>query len=62
MPSQGDIAVNMPVEHLDALSEVIKTGLKRAKISPEARKNLSSWWEAEKEFLDDSAAALMDNK
>jgi len=51
MESLKDISVNLPVELLDSLSEVIKVGLQRAKIPPEDRKSLSSWWEAEHEIV-----------
>jgi hypothetical protein len=51
MAETPDIAVYLPVELLDDFSEVLRVGLQRSKISPEAKKSLGSWWEAEKEFL-----------
>ena len=49
-----DIRLHLPIELLDEFSEVIRAGLQRAKISPEARKNLAYWWEAEKECFPES--------
>lgn len=51
MDSLGDISLMLPVEHFDALSDVIEMGLQRAKISQEERAALSSWWEAEKALM-----------
>jgi hypothetical protein len=51
MSSSSDISVNLPAELLDSFSQVIHTGLQRAKIPQDERQNLSSWWEAEEEFL-----------
>ena len=46
-----DIAVNIPYELLESFSEVIKIGLQRAKINPENRKSLSTWWEVEYDLI-----------
>jgi len=51
MAKTPDIAVYLPVELVDDFSEVLRVGLQRSKISPEAKKSLGLWWEAEKEFL-----------
>jgi hypothetical protein len=51
MDSLGDVRLHIPAEHFDDLSQVIEAGLQRAKISQEARKNLASWWEAEKSMI-----------
>lgn len=51
MEHNADITINLPAEHYDVLSEVILTGLKRAKISSETRRELRDWWEAEREFI-----------
>ena len=53
MDSLGDITVLLPAEHFDSFCEVVEMGLQRAKISQEARKNLASWWEAEKSLISD---------
>lgn len=53
-----DISVNIPSEHLDALVEVIRTGLQRStKLTPKSRKALAAWWDAEYEFIQDDLAA-----
>lgn len=51
MSDFGDISVLLPAEHFDSFAEVIKTGLQRAKISQEARTNLTAWWEAEQAMI-----------
>lgn len=50
-----DITLHLPAEHLPALSEVIQNGLQRTKMDAQTRTELSAWWEAEKEFLDEEA-------
>ena len=51
-----DITVHLPAEHFEALSEVLRTGIQRANIDPQIRKELRDWWEAEKEFIKDEIA------
>jgi len=52
MDSLPDITVNLPAELLDSLAEVIKTGLQRStRLSPEARKSISTWWEVEYDLI-----------
>ncbi len=53
MDYEHDISVNFPAEYFDALSEVIVTGLQKAKIKPEIRTALVEWWNAEREFVID---------
>ena len=53
MPNSPDISINFPIEYFDALSEVISSGLQRAKLDPQVRKELIAWWNAEKEFIED---------
>lgn len=55
MITSNDDAVVMyiPKEYFAELSDVIKTGLQEAKISREARKNLTGWWDAESSFISD---------
>lgn len=61
MDSLPDIALNIPSELLDPISEVIRMGIQRAtKITPEQRKQIEAWWVAElqliKDELDDRGA------
>lgn len=49
----SDITVNLPGELFDALSEVIRTGLQRAKINENSRRELVAWWSAEKDLIED---------
>jgi len=51
MTTKPDITINLPSEHYDALVEVLAKGLKYAKIDDQTRKELTSWWEAEREFI-----------
>ena len=52
MATLPDIAVNLPAEHLNALAEVIRTGLQRStKLTPAERKNLSAWWDVEYDMI-----------
>lgn len=53
MSKSPDITLHIPSEHIAALSEVIFTGLQRAKIDGKTRNELRDWWTAEKEFLED---------
>jgi hypothetical protein len=43
----SDITIHVPAEYFDALSDVISTGLQRAKINTITRNELIQWWEAE---------------
>lgn len=56
MESLGDITLHLPQEHFDDLAAVIEMGLQRAKISPEARHQLASWWEVEKSMISEDIA------
>lgn len=51
MAIKPDITINLPVEHYDALLEVFSKGLKHAKIDEQSRRELHSWWDAEREFI-----------
>lgn len=51
MAKKPDITLNLPAEHFDALREVFAKGLKHAKIDAETKRELSSWWDAEREFI-----------
>ena len=53
-PKTPDLMIMLPVEYTDALLEVINVGFQRAKINPSIRKELFSWWEAEKELIMES--------
>ena len=48
-----DIALMLPVEYIDALLEVIDTGIQRAKINPKIRSELLAWWQAERDLIQD---------
>lgn len=47
----NDIPVFIPEEYYDAVSSVIKTGLKHVKLDRQTRDQISAWWEAEAEFI-----------
>lgn len=51
MATNPDITINLPSEHYDSLVEVFAKGLKHAKIDSKTKKELSSWWDAEREFI-----------
>jgi len=53
MPEKSDITVTLPVEHFDALSAVMSSGLKHASINPLVRRELEAWWRAEKEMIEE---------
>lgn len=53
MPKTMDITINLPAEYFDTLSEVIRIGLERAAINPLIRRELKSWWAAEKGLIQD---------
>jgi len=58
MDNLPDISVNIPSEHLDALAEVIRTGLQRStKLTPESRKAIAAWWDAEYDLIQEELAA-----
>jgi len=48
---KSDIALMLPVEYIDALLEVIDTGIQRAKINPAIRHELIAWWQAERNLI-----------
>lgn len=55
MPKDTDIvAMYPPTEYFSELRAVIKIGLKEAKISREARKALTGWWDAESTFIQEA--------
>lgn len=49
--SKEDITINIPSEYVDALQEVISSGIRRANIDPLVRKELQAWWAAERELM-----------
>ena len=51
MEKPTDITVNLPTEYLNTLSEVIRTGLLRAKLTAKEKEDLTDWWDAEQEFI-----------
>lgn len=54
MPNLPDISVNIPSEYLNALAEVIRTGLQRStKLTPESRKAIAAWWDTEYNLIQD---------
>jgi hypothetical protein len=53
MPFDDSVAIYIPKEYFFQLSEVIRVGLQEAKISREARENLTGWWDAESELAQD---------
>jgi hypothetical protein len=53
IPAEDSVAMYVPKEYFDELSQVIRVGLQEAKISREARKNLTGWWDAESSFITD---------
>jgi hypothetical protein len=57
MDASPDITLHLPAEHLLALSEVIYAGLQRAKLDNKTRTELTTWWQAEQEFLNDEIEA-----
>ena len=53
MNIKQDVSINIPTELLDELSSVIRIGIQRAKISKKSRKELSTWWAAESDFINE---------
>ena len=54
MEKLPDIAINIPSELLGPISEVIRMGIQRAtNITPEERKQIQAWWEAEHQLIRD---------
>lgn len=51
MTTKLDITINLPAEYYDALLEVFTKGLKYAKISNDVKKDLSNWWNVEREII-----------
>jgi hypothetical protein len=58
MPDKSDITVTLPIEHFNALSAVISTGLKHAVIKPQERKQLEAWWQAESTLIQEELEEL----
>jgi len=53
MKKISDVSINLPTEYIDSLSEVIYTGIQRSKINDKIKHELSDWWDAEKEFIEE---------
>ena len=49
----NDITVHLPAELFEALSVVLRTGLKEANIEESVREELKAWWQAESEYMRD---------
>jgi len=47
------VAMYIPKEYFAEFAEVIRKGLQEARISREARSNLTGWWNAESSFIED---------
>ena len=62
MDTLSDITLHLPAEYISSLSEVIHAGLQRAKLDAKTRKEISTWWEAEQEFLQDEIDATRGNR
>jgi len=63
METLPDISFNIPSELLDPISEVIRMGLQRAtKITPEQRKMITAWWEAEHQMIRDDQNELEEDE
>ena len=53
MTPEDSVPIYVPREHLSDLSEIIRVGLEEANLPRESRKNLQTWWEAERDFIYD---------
>jgi hypothetical protein len=53
MSSSSDVIVCVPKEYISEFTQIIRVGLKEAKLSREVRQNLMGWWDAESEFIQD---------
>ena len=53
MSIQRDISINIPIEYLDALSDIISVGFQRSKIDTETKQQLIAWWDIEKEIIEE---------
>lgn len=52
-PPDDTVVMYIPKEYFAELSKVIRVGLQEAKISREAKKDLTGWWDAESSFVND---------
>lgn len=55
---QESVPVYIPAELFTDLNEVIRTGLKEAKIHGKARSSLRAWWDAESTLIVDALEAI----
>ena len=53
MKTPPDITIHLPAEHFITLSHVIREGIQRARLDSITRREISTWWEAESEFITD---------
>lgn len=51
--STNDVIVCVPKEYISEFNQVIRVGLKEAKLPRDIRQNLAGWWDAESEFIQD---------
>lgn len=52
MKDESSTAIYAPTEYLSEISQLIKIGIIEAKFSREVKRNLTAWWDAESEFID----------
>jgi hypothetical protein len=50
---EESIPIYVPAEYFDEVSDIIRAGLKSARISPNAKSELKSWWNAEVNLVED---------
>ncbi len=51
------VELYIPKEYLESFKVIVATGLQKAKIPDEDRKNLSNWWTAERELLNEQTGS-----
>lgn len=48
------IAIYIPSEYLSEISQLIKIGIEEADFPREVKRNLTAWWDAESELLENN--------
>lgn len=54
----NDVSINIPAEQFEYFNRVVRNGLQKTKLPPDAKEQLENWWNAESEFVGDEIDKL----
>lgn len=56
------VPIYIPVEYTEEINEIIRVGLNYVKLPKGKRMSISSWWDAENDFLEEEIKRLKERK